>query len=319
MEKVHNRKVSLKNGSIRIFFLILTLCSLFVLAGCISETKEVDKSAAKGTDKPVNSTDKSSSTLPTPKVPEYFIKVTGNRPWAIAFDKRGAMYMVTAPSRGSGALSKVSTDGIVQELATLDGSFIGPGIDVDKDGNAYITVGDKLLKATPEGKVTVISEGFSRCIDVKLDSKGNLFVADDLEDTIYKITPSGEKSVFYKDEKRGRYVLTSLVMDKNYKYLYAYEVDTIIKFDMRKSANNRKPEVVVNKPGVFYICMDTEDNIFASVPYENTVIRVNSDGNIGDVGNLQIPMPVGIASGGKGFDEKCLYVAAMDGIVKISK
>lgn len=95
------------------------------------------------------------------------------------------------------------------------GSFIGPGIDVDKDSNAYITVGDKLLKVSPEGKITLVSDGFSCCFDVKSDSKGNLFVADDTKDTIYRINTSNEKSVFYRGEMAGAFLLTSLVSDKN--------------------------------------------------------------------------------------------------------
>jgi hypothetical protein len=77
--------------------------------------------------------------------PEYFIKVSGNRPYAVAFDNDGSMLMVTAPETGSGELSRVDAKGTVVRIATLDGSFIGPGIDLDNGGNIYVTVGGQLL------------------------------------------------------------------------------------------------------------------------------------------------------------------------------
>ncbi len=290
---------------------IITLISIFslitVFVGC----------SEKVTDKVTESAPKPSTPSESPKAQEYFINVKGNRPFAIAFDNDGAMYMVTAPSSGDGTLSKVSADGTVTELATLEGSFIGPGIDVDDNGNAYITVGNKLLKVSPEGNISVIAEGFSRCFDVKIGNNDNLFVADDLEDTIYLVSPSGEKSVFYKGEKKGKYIITSLIFDKNNNYLYAKEDKRIVSFDTSQNAENANPVLVADNLDMFYLCMDSKNNIYLSSSNTGNVQKVDENGNATSINTSPLATPIGLAVGGKGFDEDYLYVCVSNGIVKI--
>lgn len=129
---------------------------------------------------------------------EYFLKISGNRPYGIAFDKQGLMYMITAPNTGNGTLSKVTPDGKITDIAVLEGNFIGPGILIDNNNGIFITVGDKILKATPDGDTEIIADGFSLGIDLTMDKNGNMYVADDYKGTIYKITLQVKNIFFIK-------------------------------------------------------------------------------------------------------------------------
>jgi len=246
--------------------------------------------------------------------PDYFLKISGNRPYGIAFDNNGLMYMITAPPTGNGTLSKVTPDGKITAIAVLEGSFIGPGIYIDNNKGIYITVGNKLLKVSPDGNTETIADGFSLCFDVKLDNNGNTYVADDLKGIIYKIAPSGKKDIFFKSDTTGPFVLTSIVIDSNNENLYAREGNRIIKFKINSDSTSEKPEVIIDNTKMFYLCRDNNNNIYAST-IEN-VIKIDTSGNIKYLSQKPLKTSIGVAVGGKGFDEKSLYVTVEDGIIK---
>lgn len=257
---------------------------------------------------------------------EYFIKTVGNRPYAAAFHK-GIMYMVTAPASGNGMLWKVTPDGEKHEFAKLEGdfagnyltdkSFISSGIDFDEDSNVYITLGDRLVKISPDGEVSTIAEGFSRCFDVKLDPDGNMYVADDKEDTIYSFTPSMEKSIFYKGSEKGDFLLTSLAFDKNYDNLYVREGKKILKFNLSPDMGSEIPEIVAEDIDIFDICIDGNNNIYASTS-SNKIIKVDANGQVAVLAkNGLIHSSIGLSIGCAEFDANSLYVADTYGIVKV--
>jgi hypothetical protein len=140
-------------------------------------------------------------------------KTEGNRPFAVAFDGQGSMYVVTAPPTGNGLLSRIAPDGAAGAVAVLEGGFIGPGIDIDDDGLVFVTVDRK-------GGVRTVADGFTRCIDVKLDHHGNAYVADDLKDTVYRVSLKGKKEVLYQGGKSGAFILTGLAFDRAHETLY---------------------------------------------------------------------------------------------------
>lgn len=61
---------------------------------------------------------------------QMFLKITGNRAYAIHFDDKGFMYIVTGDAEGNGALYRVAPDGEKSFIASFKGSFIGPGLDM---------------------------------------------------------------------------------------------------------------------------------------------------------------------------------------------
>jgi hypothetical protein len=245
--------------------------------------------------------------------PDYFLKITGNRPYGIAFDNNGLMYMITAPPTGNGTLSKVTPDGQITEISVLEGSFMGPGIYIDNKNGIFITVGNKLLKVSPDGNTETIADGFSLCFDVKMDNNENIYVADDLKGIIYKIAPSGKKDIFFKSDTNGPFVLTSIVIDSNNENLYAREGNRIIK--LKINSNAEKPEVIIDNTKMFYLCRDNNNNIYASTI--DNAIKIDTSGKVKYLSQKPLKTSIGVAVGGKGFDEKSLYVSVEDGIIKL--
>jgi hypothetical protein len=223
--------------------------------------------------------------------------------------------MITAPEKGNGTLSKVTPDGKITDIAVLEGSFIGPGIYIDNKNGIFITVGNKLLKVSPDGNTETIADGFSLCFDVKVDNNGNIYVADDLKGIIYKITPEGKKDIFFKSDTTGPFVLTSIVFDSNNENLYAREKNRIIKFKIDSNSTWEKPEVIVDNTKMFYLCRDNNNDIYASTI--DNVIKIDTKGNVKYLSGEPLKTSIGVAVGGKGFDEKSLYVSIENGIIKI--
>ncbi len=247
--------------------------------------------------------------------PEYFLKSSGNRPYGIAFDNNGLMYMITAPETGNGTLSKVTPDRKITDIAVLEGSFIGPGIYIDDNNGIFTTVGNKLLKVSSDGNSETIADGFSLCFDVKFDNNGNIYVADDLKGIIYKIGPSGQKDIFFKSDTTGPFVLTSIIIDSNNENLYVREKNRIIKLRINSDSTSEKPEVIIDNTKMFYLCRDNNNNIYASTI--DNVIKIDTNGKAKYLSVKPLKTSIGVAVGGKGFDEKSLYVTVEDGIIKL--
>jgi len=247
--------------------------------------------------------------------PNYFLKTTSNRPYGIAFDKKGSMYIITAPPTGNGTLSKVTPDGKVTDIAVLEGNFIGPGIYIGNNNDIFITVGDKLLKVSPDGNTKIIADGFSRCFDVKVDKEDNIYVADDIKGTIYKITPAGNKDIFYKSDTTGKFVLTSIVMDSSNENLYAREGNRIIKLKIKSNGTSEKPEVIIDNTKTFYLCRDEKNTLYATTL--DNVIKIDANGKAHYLSQNPLKTSIGLAFGDKGFDRESLYITVEDGIIKV--
>ena len=247
--------------------------------------------------------------------PDYFLKTSGNRPYGIAFDNDGLMYMITAPETGNGTLSKVTPDGNITDIAVLEGSFIGPGIYIDDNNGIFITVGNKLLKVSPDGNTKIIADGFSLCFDVKIDNNENIYVADDLKGIIYKIDPSGQLNIFFQSDTTGPFALTGIVIDNKNENLYAREGNKIIKLKINSDSTSKKPEVIIDNTKMFYLCRDNNNNIYASTI--DNIIKIDTNGEIKYLSGKPLKTSIGVAPGGKGFDEGSLYVSVEDGIIKL--
>ena len=244
---------------------------------------------------------------------DYFLQPSGNRSFGLAFDQKGSLYMVTAPPTGNGTLSKVTPEGKITEMAVLEGTFIGPGIYYHKDNSLLITVGDKLLEVSVEGKIRVIAAGFARCMDAKPDQKGNIYVADDLQHTIFKITPSGVKEVFYKSDASGSFIFTTLAFDKKFEFLYVKEGNKILRFSINQAGASVKPEILIDNINVFYL--STVGDYLYATTIEN-VIRIDRNGETQKLFKEPLNTAIGVFAGGKGFDEKSLYITVKEGIIK---
>jgi len=146
-----------------------------------------------------------------------------NSPSSVAIDSVGNLYVA---DEFNNRIRKITTDGVVTTLAgqtasgNADGtgagaSFSAPtGVAVDKVGNVYVadTGNHRIRKITPGGTVTTLAGSVSGYLDgndisarfreprgVAVDSNGNVYVADTLNNMIRKVTPGGVVSTFAGD------------------------------------------------------------------------------------------------------------------------
>ena len=221
--------------------------------------------------------------------------------------------MVTAPESGNGNLSTVTPDGKITNIATVEGTFIGPGITISDSGAIFIPAGDRLLKFTADGKSQIIANGFIRCFDVKLDRKGNIYVADDIKGVVYKITADGTKEILYISNHPGQFMLTSLCLDHRQENLFVRDGGKLLKFSLGTCANIVTPTIVLDSTNIFYFCNDSSDNIYASTI--KSAIKLDTLGNIENLSSEELKTSLGVAIGCKEFGDGKVYVTVDDGIV----
>jgi uncharacterized protein (TIGR03437 family) len=105
-------------------------------------------------------------------------------PSGVAVDKSGVVYIADT---GDNIIRKVGTDGIITTFAG-DGY---PGF-YDKDDNTQ----DDILP-------NAIDSEFNKPADVAVDSSGNVYIADTINNVVRKVTPSGGITLFAGDASAG--------------------------------------------------------------------------------------------------------------------
>jgi len=243
----------------------------------------------------------------------YFLRVSGNRPYGVVFDGHGFMYMVTAPDSGAGTLSRVDPNGRVVDVCTLNGTFIGPGITLDTEGNLLVTLGNRLVRISPAGNAVTVADGFKRCFDVKLDCRGNIYVADDCAGAIYRIAPGKPRDIFYQSDTTGSFRLTGMCFDSRCRHLFLRDGRKLLRIPIRPDSRPGDPETILDAVDLFYLCAGRDSTMYASTP--TIVIRVDGRNRFMALSGTRLNAPAGLALGGEGFEENNLYVTVADGIV----
>ena len=151
-----------------------------------------------------------------------------NNPMDVAVDASGNVYVADTYNN---KIRKITLAGIVTTLAgsgivgATDGigtaaSFNTPqGLAIDSSGNVYVadSFNNKIRKITVAGVVTTLagsgidgaadgvgsSASFGGPTDVAVDGSGNVYVADDFNHKIRKITPAGLVSTFAGNNTAG--------------------------------------------------------------------------------------------------------------------
>jgi sugar lactone lactonase YvrE len=128
-----------------------------------------------------------------------------SRPYGVALDVVGNLYVAEQDFRG---IRKVTPEGIVTTLAGTAGQFINPnGVAVDSSGNVYVADWGmhRIHKVTPAGVVTTlagsgvkgfadgtgIAAQFNEPTAIAVDNLGTVYVADQINNRIRKVTPEG--------------------------------------------------------------------------------------------------------------------------------
>jgi hypothetical protein len=99
---------------------------------------------------------------------------------------------------GVSGMFTVKTASIFRSVSTLAQAdpWAMDGLSVGPDGNIYVSGGQRVLRMTPAGEVSVFASGLGSGNDSGFDSSGNLYVADYQGSAVHKITPEGVMTTF---------------------------------------------------------------------------------------------------------------------------
>ena len=128
-------------------------------------------------------------------------------PEDVAVDANGNVYVADNLNH---SIRKITPDGIVSTYAGsgFSGSNDGvgtsarfsfpTGVAVDALGNVYVADegNESIRKISLTREVTTVARGFDNPEDVVVDAAGNIFVADSFDNVIKKVSPSGEVTTF---------------------------------------------------------------------------------------------------------------------------
>jgi streptogramin lyase len=125
--------------------------------------------------------------------------VTGlNRPFGVAVDSGGNLFVMNQGNGTNGTISKVSPAGSVSTFAT--GIVSGEGLVFDASDNLYVANNGSVTKFTPGGSASQFATGFNTPAGLTFDSNGNLFVtaygSGSSNGSIWKVTPGSVITLF---------------------------------------------------------------------------------------------------------------------------
>lgn len=198
-------------------------------------------------------------------------EATFNNPYGLAMDSDGNLYVGDVANH---AIRKISTDGTVQTLAggrkgfsDREGDlamFNHPyGIAVDAQKNVYVadSYNNRIRKITPAGSAsTVAGNGNDGFVDgagetaefyvpigIVIDAQGNLYVGDEGNSSIRKITPDG--------------AVTTLAGNGQFSF-----------------ADGVGRDAIFNAPGA--LAIDAEGNLFVADYLNNCIRKVSPSGAV---------------------------------------
>jgi sugar lactone lactonase YvrE len=237
----------------------------------------------------------------------------GITPWGLAFDPAGNLYISDILNN---RVRKVSTTGVISTFAgngttgdlgdggqATSASVEGPaGIAFDSSGNLYIVElsGERVRKVTPAGIITTVAgngtKGFAGDggaatsaelnlpLSVAVDAEDNLYIADQMNSRIRKVTASGTISTFAGNGTFG----------------YSGDGGAAA-----SSILYQPVSVAVDNLGNLYIA-DQGNNRIRRVTKAGTIGTVAGNGTAGDTGDgsaatsaeIDAPQGVGVDQGG---------------------
>jgi len=259
---------------------------------------------------------------------ELFLEFDGAH--GIVFDDKGNMFI----GKKTREIYKVTPDAQISLFLSVDSlaektdrtkiwnMHIGP------DEHIYAAAGDRILRINEEGSAeTFILDDFAGewgACDLAFDPKGNLYVVHDKMVERYSIVPDKEpEKTTLLDGRTGNPLFRAVVgicLDKELKSLYVSDVfgNKVVKCALNEDSTIGDITEYVPLRSAEYMEPDSDGNIYISLPAENRLVSIDSDGakSFISADNL-LKEPTTLAFGKDGFETGSLYVTAKGGVFRI--
>ncbi len=149
------------------------------------------------------------------------------------------------------------------------------GVTVDRLGFIYVSnFHDAVWKISPQGKVTLLSDGMYGSSGNTLDARGNLYQANFFSNTIVKIDRFGEVTTFVENGLNGP---VGMVFDgENNLYVCNFNDNNILRITPEKDISVFAKGDLFNGPNG--ITIDGEGNIMVVNFNSNQVIKISPEG-----------------------------------------
>jgi hypothetical protein len=247
----------------------------------------------------------------------------------LTFDSKGNMYVATYEDQLPKRILKISHDGEISTLISIE-CFAIENIIADKNDSIYASViiddvegGAKIFKITEDAKMSLFSEGFTQPVGITFDLEDNLFVVDAMAEKVYKINPAKEKSVFIDLGNPADVPVNfyhSIDFDKEYKNLFIAGMNTggkgnLLKFPINSEGDPGNPIIISNR---FSKHVVVQNNVVYATVDASTLLIINEKGSQQPVTNPLLLNAGYLSFGQKEFGESTLYINTTDKIVEVN-
>jgi sugar lactone lactonase YvrE len=214
---------------------------------------------------------------------------------------------------GDKTIVKINSDAGKTHFTDIDCPELN-GLMMNKDNTLLAACGNKVIKIDMNGNKTIFAEGFKKAYSCTADNYGNVYILDALDNKIIKITGNGTKSDFISgiafNYTKDKLLITNLVFDKDYKYLYVSAVidNKIYKYPINSDGTAGKSQLVASLQGPNYLAIDKDNNIFATTFYDAALIKIQ-DGKPVTIAKGMFSSPSGMVFGNEKMGGNSIFIA----------
>lgn len=198
---------------------------------------------------------------------------------------------------------------------------MGPGMAFDQNNDIYIPTGTELKKYKTDGTFEVVASGFENAWDVTVDKNYNVYVADELGEAVYRITPSGDKEVIIEQKKKTglRFLQEGIEYNPIDDSLYVLYQGCIYKYSLSSENIMESQELIYKSTDTRCIAFDKDGNLY--VDQKDSVIIIGQDKKAAKTYRINGGSNnfVGLNLGKGEFDENTLYIATSNSLSKFTR